>query len=102
MTGSGTCSTTRSSRLHAGHREYRNQDLTSCKCMPERGGVSSCWQCLQRKTRCFIRLSSHRDYEMDMCRVCWQVVAIYPQPPDLDLNISEMPTFLLLHDFHTL
>src|SRR5260370_12457941 len=53
-TGSGSFSTTRSSCLHAGHREYRNQDLTSCKRMPARGGVSSCWQCLHRKTRCLL------------------------------------------------
>src|SRR5260370_26283842 len=51
-TGSGTCSITRSSCLQAGHREYLNQDLTSCKRMSARGGVSSCWQRLQRKTRC--------------------------------------------------
>src|SRR5260221_10897931 len=55
-TGSGTRSTTRSSCLHAGHREYRNQDLTSCKRIPVRGGVSSCWQCLQRKTCCLFML----------------------------------------------
>src|SRR5260221_12669489 len=48
-TGSGTRSTTRSSCLQTGHLEYRNQDLTSCKRMPARGGGSSCWQWLQRK-----------------------------------------------------
>src|SRR5258708_13728640 len=98
MTGSGRRSTTRSSRLHAGHREYRNQDLTSCKRMPARGRVSSCWQCLQRKTRCFIRLSSHRDYEMDMCRVSRQPAAIRPQAGDLDVDTSKMTLFLLLQD----
>ena len=97
-TGSGSFSTIRSSRLHAGHREYRNQDLISCKRIPARGGVSSCWQCLQRKTRCFIRLSSHRDYEMDMCRVSRQPGAIRPQAGDLDVDSSKLTLFLLLQD----
>src|SRR5260370_31317696 len=53
-TGSGTRSTTRSSCLHRGHRKYLNQDLTSCKRMPARGRVISCWQCLHKKTCCFM------------------------------------------------
>src|SRR5215469_2721603 len=98
MTGSGTCSITRSSCLQAGHREYRNQDLTSCKRMPARGRVSSCWQCLQRKTRCFIHLPSHRDNKPDMCRVGWQGGATGPQPGDLDVNTTQVTLFLLLQD----
>jgi len=96
MIGSGTRSTTRSSRLHAGHLKYLNQDLASCKLIPARGRASSCWQCLQRKTRCFIHLFPHRDYKADTCRVSWEGGAICPQPTDLDVDTGEMTRFLLL------
>src|SRR5258708_11913198 len=96
MIGSGTRSTTRSSRLHTGHLKYLNQDLASCKLIPARGRVSSCWQCLQRKTGCFIHLPSNRDYNVDTCRVSWEGCAICPQPADLDVDTCEMTRFLLL------
>src|SRR5260221_11178270 len=57
-TGSGTRFTTRSSCLHAGHREYRNQDLASCKRIPVRGAVSSLWALFYSKKLCSITLSS--------------------------------------------
>ena len=96
MIGSGTRSITRSSCLQAGHRAYLNQDLASCKRMPARGSVSSCWQCLQRKMRWFIRLPSHRDDEVDTCRVHWQDGATCPQAADLDVDSSEVSRFLPL------
>src|SRR5260370_29634234 len=101
-TGSGTRSITHSSCLQRGHREYRNQDLTSCKRMPARGRVSSCWQCLQRKTRCFIHFPSYRDNDVDTRLVCWQGGATSPQPGDLDMDSSKMTGFLLLQDVHSL
>src|SRR5260370_19859440 len=97
-TGSGTRSTTRSSCLQTGHREYRNQDLTSCKRMPARGGGSSCWQCLQRKTRCFIRLPSSRDNEGGTRPGCCEGGATSPQPRDLDVDHSKMTSVPLPHD----
>src|SRR5258708_21220728 len=94
MTGSGTRSTTCRSCLHAGQREYRNQDLTSCKLIPARGIRSSCWQCLQRKTRCFIRLPSYHSQKMNTCRVSWEGCATCPHRADLNMDTCEMIVFL--------